>query len=97
MPDGSHIVLKKLAEDYDPTSRERARDALHEAARERKLVTGLVYVNEAKVPFTDEAQLPDAALAKLTLDQARPTRAVLDAIMGQLRTGKGIVAPAGGG
>ena len=97
MPDGSHIVLKKLAEDYDPTSRERARDALHEAARERKLVTGLLYVNEAKVPFTDEAQLPDAALAKLTLDQARPPRAVLDAIMGQLRTGKGIVAPAGGG
>ena len=97
MPDGSHIVLKKLAEDYDPTSRERARDALHKAACERKLVTGLLYVNDAKVPFTDEAQLPDAALAKLTLDQARPTRAVLDAIMGQLRTGKGIVAPAGGG
>ena len=97
MPDGSHIVLKKLAEDYDPTSRERARDALHKAACERKLVTGLLYVNEAKVPFTDEAQLPDAALAKLTLDQARPPRAVLDAIMGQLRTGKGIVAPAGGG
>src|SRR5438552_1785541 len=74
MPDGSHIVLKKLAEDYDPTSRERALGAIHEAAGEGKLVTGLLYVNEKKVAFSQELALPERALASLTLDQVRPRR-----------------------
>jgi len=97
MPDGSHIVLKKLAQDYDPTSRDRASEVLHEARRESKLITGLLYVDEAKPPFTDELKLGPAALAKLPLERVRPERAVLDAIMEQLRTGKGIAAASGGG
>src|SRR4029077_2353153 len=40
MPDGSRIVLQKLAEDYDPTRREGALMVLHQARREQKLVTG---------------------------------------------------------
>ena len=97
MPDGSHIVLKKLAADFDPTSREAALDAIHESAHEGKLVTGLLYVNEKKPAFSQELALPERALARLTLDQVRPRREVLDAIMEQLRTGKGIAAAGGGG
>ncbi|HTK32461.1 MAG TPA: 2-oxoacid:ferredoxin oxidoreductase subunit beta [Candidatus Saccharimonadaceae bacterium] len=97
MPDGSHIVLKKLGDDYDPTSREAAAAALASARAERKLVTGLLYVNERQPSFTDELRLDDAPLARLPLDRVRPPKATLDAIMDQLRTGKGLGAPAGGG
>jgi 2-oxoglutarate ferredoxin oxidoreductase subunit beta len=97
MPDGSHIFLKKLAEDYDPTSRDRALDMLHEARREQKLVTGLLYAEPALKPFEDELGLVDVPLATLSLEQVRPPRRVLEEVMDQLQTGKGLVAPAGGG
>ena len=89
MPDGSHIYLKKLAEDYDPTSRERALQSIHEARKEQKLITGLLYAEPTLQPFDDELKLPESALASLTLDQVRPPKQVLDEVMEQLKTGKG--------
>ncbi|MBI1798868.1 MAG: 2-oxoacid:ferredoxin oxidoreductase subunit beta [Candidatus Eisenbacteria bacterium] len=97
MPDGSHLFLKKLAEDYDPTSREAALTAIHESRREQKFATGLLYIESSKNPFEDELRLTAAPLAALPLERVRPPRAVLDGIMEQLRTGRGITAPAGGG
>jgi 2-oxoglutarate ferredoxin oxidoreductase subunit beta len=97
MPDGSHIYLKKLAADYDPTSRERALGAIHEARAEQKLITGLLYAEPGLKPFEDELKLVDAPLATLPLEQVRPPKSVLDAVMEQLKTGKGLTAPAGGG
>jgi len=97
MPDGSHIVLKKLAADYDPTSRDAATAVLEEGRRERRLVTGLLYVNPEKVPFEDELRLVDEPLASLPLERVRPPKRVLDEVMEQLRTGKGMTAPSGGG
>ncbi|HEV2106049.1 MAG TPA: 2-oxoacid:ferredoxin oxidoreductase subunit beta [Candidatus Eisenbacteria bacterium] len=87
MPDGSRLVLKKLAADYDPTDRERALAAIHEARRERKLVTGLLYVDEASSPFEAELNLVDTPLARLPLERVRPPRAVLEAIMAAHRDG----------
>jgi 2-oxoglutarate ferredoxin oxidoreductase subunit beta len=97
MPDGSRIVLKKLAADYDPTRRERALETLHEARRDGSLVTGLLYVEPELPPFEDELRLIETPLAALPLDRARPSRQVLEEIMEQLKTGKGMAAPAGGG
>jgi 2-oxoglutarate ferredoxin oxidoreductase subunit beta len=97
MPDGSHIVLKKLAQDYDPTRPENAMEALRHGREEGKLVTGLLYVHPDGMPFSDELEMTGGALASLPLEQARPPRRVLDDIMEQLRTGKGLSAPAGGG
>jgi 2-oxoglutarate ferredoxin oxidoreductase subunit beta len=97
MPDGSHIYLKKLAEDYDPTSRERALATIHEARAERKLITGLLYAEPNLRPFEEELGLVDVPLATLPLERVRPPKSVLDAVMEQLKTGKGMVAPAGGG
>jgi 2-oxoglutarate ferredoxin oxidoreductase subunit beta len=97
MPDGSHIYLKKLAEDYDPTRRETAIMTLQEARREQKLLTGLFFVDPRQKPFEEELTLAAAPLAALPLDRARPPRTVLEEIMEQLRTGKGVVASAGGG
>jgi 2-oxoglutarate ferredoxin oxidoreductase subunit beta len=97
MPDGSHIRLQKLADDYDPTSREGALAALLQSEREEKLLTGLLYVNPAAIPFEDELGLIDTPLAQLPLEAVRPRREVLSQIMEQLKTGKGLSAPAGGG
>ena len=97
MPDGSVIVLKKLAEDYDPTNRESAFHALRAAQSEKKLVTGLLYVDPDQPPFEDELKLVAEPLASLPLERVRPARSVLDEIMEQLRTGRGLAAPAGGG
>jgi 2-oxoglutarate ferredoxin oxidoreductase subunit beta len=97
MPDGSHIYLKKLAEDYDPTSRGRAMTMIREARAEQKLITGLLYAEPGLKPFEDELSLVDAPLATLPLEQVRPPKSVLDAVMEQLKTGKGMTAPAGGG
>jgi 2-oxoglutarate ferredoxin oxidoreductase subunit beta len=90
MPDGSHIVLKKLAEDYDPTSRERAMQVLHEAKREQRLITGLLYADPDLKPFDDELNLGEAPLATLPMDQVRPPKRVLDELMDQLMTGKAL-------
>jgi 2-oxoglutarate/2-oxoacid ferredoxin oxidoreductase subunit beta len=97
MPDGSTIVLKKLGEDHDPTDREQALRVLHQARDAGRLVTGLLYVDTASRPYTDELDLVDTPLAHLPLERVRPPRATLDAIVEQLRTGKGLSAPAGGG
>jgi len=96
MPDGSHIYLKKLAEDYDPTSRERALGVIHESRAEQKLVTGLLFAEPSLVPFEDELGMIDAPLATLPLERVRPPKSALDAVMDQLRTGKGVAASGGG-
>jgi len=96
MPDGSLIYLKKLHEDYDPTSREGALDVIHAAQRERRLITGLLYVDPAETTFGEDLGLIDAPLATLPLERVRPSRSVLDAINEQLRTGKGLTVAAGG-
>jgi 2-oxoglutarate ferredoxin oxidoreductase subunit beta len=88
MPDGSHIVLKKLAEDYDATSREGAMRTLYEARREQRLVTGLLFVDPNTARFQDDLALHETPLAQLPLETVRPPRAVLDEVMEQLRTGK---------
>jgi 2-oxoglutarate ferredoxin oxidoreductase subunit beta len=97
MPDGSHLYLKKLAEDYDPTSRERALSVLHASRAEQKLLTGLLYAQPTLKPFEDELNLVDAALATLPQEMVRPPKSVLEAVMEQLKTGKGMAAGAGGG
>jgi 2-oxoglutarate ferredoxin oxidoreductase subunit beta len=89
MPDGSHIVLKKLAEDYDPTSRERALALIQESRKEQRLVTGLLFAEPALEPFEHDLQLVDEPLATLPLERVRPPRAVLDEVMEQLKTGRG--------
>jgi 2-oxoglutarate/2-oxoacid ferredoxin oxidoreductase subunit beta len=96
MPDGSHVFLKKLAEDYDPTDAGRAVQTLREGRDEMKFVTGLLYVNTAAVRFDDEMKLVETPLAALPLDQVRPAKSVLDAIMAGYREGSAPVGAGGG-
>ncbi|MBL7650154.1 MAG: 2-oxoacid:ferredoxin oxidoreductase subunit beta, partial [Candidatus Hydrogenedentes bacterium] len=46
MHDGSLIKLNKLQADWDPTNRDSAVHALHEANSKGEILTGLIYINE---------------------------------------------------
>jgi 2-oxoglutarate ferredoxin oxidoreductase subunit beta len=96
MPDGSHIVLKKLASDYDPTDTDQAWKVIRESRAEGRLITGLLYVNPETRSFDDELGLVDAPLAALPLEAVRPPRAVLDELMRAYAEGS-VPAAAGGG
>ena len=86
--DGSRVVLKKLGEDYDPSDAFQALATLHRSRDEGKFVTGLLYVNAREAALDKDLALVDQPLASLTLEQVRPPRAVLDEVMGALRSGR---------
>ncbi|MCC6349444.1 MAG: 2-oxoacid:ferredoxin oxidoreductase subunit beta [Candidatus Eisenbacteria bacterium] len=95
MPDGSHLLLKKLGADYDPTDARAAITVLHDTRQEGKFVTGLIYVNPAVEPFTEELGLVEAPLVSLAQSDLRPSKSVLDGIMNAYLEGS--AASAGGG
>src|SRR5499425_1934200 len=49
--DGSHIRLKKLRADYDPTDKAAAFELLREAQDKQEFLTGLIYVDPHKKDF----------------------------------------------
>src|SRR5947208_925453 len=53
MHDGSKLVLKKLAEDYDPTDKIGALKRLHETARRGEFATGLIYIEPDRDDFLE--------------------------------------------
>ena len=95
-PPDKVAVLKKLAEDYDPTDATRALTVIREARDELKLVTGLLYVNTTTHRFDQEMKLVDEPLATLPLDRVRPPKSVLDSIMASYREGSAPVGAGGG-
>jgi 2-oxoglutarate ferredoxin oxidoreductase subunit beta len=83
--DGSHIRLKKLREDYDPTNKKAAFDLLHEAQDKGEFLTGLIYVEPTKKDFLSQLDLPEEPLATLPLDRVRPPREALQKMMEELQ------------
>src|ERR1700733_1122284 len=81
MHDGSHMRLRKLHEDYDPTDRIGAVTALMRAHQQGEVLTGVFYVDTAKPSFTDLLNLVDEPLATLPESRDRPSRQVLEQIM----------------
>ena len=81
MHDGSHMRLRKLHNDYDPTSRVGAVTTLMEAHQQGEVLTGVFYVDTKKPSFTDMLNLVDEPLATLPESRTRPPREVLDQIM----------------
>jgi len=72
--DGSRILLKKLAEDYDPTNRWEALRMLEEAERKNQLITGLIYFNPKPMNFFNMFKLVDKPLNRLNSEEIRPPR-----------------------
>ncbi len=82
--DGSHLLLKKIEEDYDPSNRRGALDTLEKADEEGHLLTGLFYLNTEKPDFLDLLNLDDEPLATLPQMKMRPPKEALDEAMEEL-------------
>jgi 2-oxoglutarate ferredoxin oxidoreductase subunit beta len=85
MHDGSQLLLRKVAEDYNPSDKISAIRLLHETARRGEFATGILYIEPDKDDFIDSLNLVETPLAFLTPEQVRPPKAVLDELMESLR------------
>jgi 2-oxoglutarate ferredoxin oxidoreductase subunit beta len=85
MHDGSHLRIRKLHKEYDPTDRMRALGLLEEAEARREVLTGVLYVNPGKPTFLDLLHLSEEPLAMLPQSKVRPGREVLETVMEELR------------
>ena len=83
--DGSHLLLKKLGHDYDPTDRAAALRVLTESHETGEVVTGLFYVDTKRSSFLDILNMVEEPLATLPESRVRPPKAALDEVMEELR------------
>ena len=84
MHDGSHLRLRKLAQDFDPSSLEQSLRVMTEAHHSGEVLTGVFYIDTTKPDFVAQLDLVDEPLAFLPTEIVRPPRAVLDAVMREL-------------
>jgi 2-oxoglutarate ferredoxin oxidoreductase subunit beta len=85
MHDGSRLRLHKLETTYDPTDRIEAIRRLHEAHEKGEVLTGVFYIHPTKPSFVDVLNMTDEPLATLPESLVRPSRAVLEQCMEELR------------
>ena len=85
MHDGSHLRIRKLHRDYDPTDRIAALAILEEAAKKGEVLTGVLYLDTTKPAFIDLLNMTDQQVATLPQSKVRPSRAALDEAMEELR------------
>jgi 2-oxoglutarate ferredoxin oxidoreductase subunit beta len=85
MHDGSHLRLRKLREDYNPSDRVNAVKSLMEAHERGEVLTGIFYVDTQKPSFTDLLNMVDEPLAALPQERTRPSKQVLQEIMTRLQ------------
>jgi 2-oxoglutarate/2-oxoacid ferredoxin oxidoreductase subunit beta len=81
MYDGSHILLRKLTNEYDPTKKGEALRMLTESHDKGEIVTGLFYVDSKRPNFIDMLNVMEEPLATLPESKTRPPKEVLDQVM----------------
>jgi len=79
--DGSHMLLRKLNSDYDPTHKGAALHVVSESHDAGDILTGLFYIEPQKPSFIDLLNVMDEPLATLPDAKVRPPREVLDEVM----------------
>lgn len=84
LPDGSHLRLKKLGRDYDPTNRKQAIESLFESRAKGELLTGLIYIQEGKPNYNDLMHLSKTPLARLGDKELRPSKEALEELMQEM-------------
>jgi 2-oxoglutarate/2-oxoacid ferredoxin oxidoreductase subunit beta len=85
MHDGSHLFLRKVADDYNPSDKIAAIRLLHETARRGEFATGVLYIEPDKDNFLEILNVVEEPLAFLPPERIRPPKAALDEIMEGLR------------
>src|SRR6188508_45902 len=83
--DGSIVKLRKVAEDYDPTDRDAAYEAIRDHQRKGEVMTGLLYISPDSKDVHDQNETVPAPLISLPHDQLCPGNDALQKLMGQFR------------
>ena len=83
--DGSWVKLRKLAEDYDPTSRDAAYAYVREHQKKGEVVTGLLYLNADSQDVHQQNDTIGAPLYNMPHEQLCPGNDALQKLMGQFR------------
>ena len=73
LPDGSHIFLKKLDNNYDPTNKLEAIKMLESSKQEGKLVTGLIYVDTKSKDFNTSLNMTKTPITVVSIRSGTPT------------------------
>ncbi|MBV6434649.1 MAG: hypothetical protein IANPNBLG_04922 [Bryobacteraceae bacterium] len=83
--DGSHLRLRAIRGDFDPTNKDVSLAAIHEADKKGEVLTGLLYVQKDRETLHDMLRLVDEPLATLPQSRVRPGPEALEMIMEELR------------
>lgn len=83
--DGSHLRLKKLERDYDPTNKMDAIRVIHDAEQKGEVLTGVLYMEQNRDTLIDVLGMVDEPLATLPAERVKPGREALDMVMEELR------------
>ena len=82
--DGSHLRLKKLGQDHDPSDRLAALRLIEEHREQGHLLTGLLYIDESMEDFATRERLPERPLRDLAEDDLRIGREDFATLMSEL-------------
>jgi 2-oxoglutarate ferredoxin oxidoreductase subunit beta len=81
LDDGSHVLLRKLEIDYDPTNAGLALSTIHEATERGEFVTGLLYVNTHAKDLSERERLPKRPLVAYDEAALRISKSDWEALM----------------
>lgn len=82
--DGSHIQLRKLETDYDPTDKMGALHRLQWAESQQEFITGLIYYDPTRPGLAEVSHLGETPLASLPAEKLRPSADALQQVMADL-------------
>jgi 2-oxoglutarate ferredoxin oxidoreductase subunit beta len=86
LPDGSTLMLRKLkSETHNALDRNASLNILREHRSKGEILTGLFYINPETKSLTDSLEIVDKPLAKMTLEETRPSKEVLTKILAGYR------------
>ena len=85
MHDGSKIVLRKVDEEYDPTSRAAAFKYLRGRFNAGEITTGLLYIDDSRKEMHDLMGNIDTPLSEVPLDTLHPGQDELKKILSRYR------------
>ena len=85
MHDGSTIVLRKVAEDYDLSNRAHAFKYLRDHFEAGEISTGLLYLDESRAEMHELMGNIDTPLSQLALDELHPGGEELKKLQGRYR------------
>ncbi|HWG75819.1 MAG TPA: 2-oxoacid:ferredoxin oxidoreductase subunit beta [Steroidobacteraceae bacterium] len=85
MHDGSRLLLRKVAEDYDPTDRAAALQAIQQHAARQEFLTGLLHAGSGQADFHEVNATPDQPLNALPYERLNPGAQALARTLARFR------------